>query len=64
MESEKTNVLKFSDAAKFIGVSKSYLYQLTAKKKVPCYKPFGKQLFFSRLELENWLLSNKKEETA
>ncbi|MCF8401455.1 MAG: helix-turn-helix domain-containing protein [Bacteroidales bacterium] len=52
------DVLNFEEAAEFTGLSKSYLYQLTHKNLVPCYRPLGKQLRFSKAELEKWMLSN------
>jgi excisionase family DNA binding protein len=53
------NVLTFSEAARYTGFSKSYLYKLTHLQKIPCSKPAGKMLFFDRAELENWLLTNQ-----
>jgi excisionase family DNA binding protein len=58
--SQKT-VLNFTEAAAYCGLSKSYLYKLTSAAGIPCYKPQGKQIYFSRSELDKWLLSNKKE---
>jgi excisionase family DNA binding protein len=54
-------VLNFTEAAEYCGLSRSYLYKLTSAAGIPCYKPQGKQIYFSRVELDNWLLSNKKE---
>lgn len=53
------NVLTFSEAARYTGFSRSYLYKLTHLQKIPCSKPAGKMLFFDRAELENWLLTNQ-----
>jgi excisionase family DNA binding protein len=46
---------------KYIGVSESLLYKLTAAKEVPHYKPRGKMLYFNREEIDKWLLQNKQE---
>jgi excisionase family DNA binding protein len=54
-------VLNFTEAAAYCGLSKSYLYKLTSAAVIPCYKPQGKQIYFSRAELDHWLLRNKKE---
>jgi len=35
------------------------MYQHTASKKIPHYKPEGKLIYFKREDLDNWLLSNK-----
>lgn len=52
------NVLTFDEACKFTGLSKSYMYKLTHQNKVPFSKPHGKNIYFSREELEKWLLKN------
>ena len=59
-------VLTFEDVALITGLSKSYLYKLTSTNQIPHYKPSGKQLYFDREEIENWLRRNKiatEEET-
>ena len=53
------DVLTSDEAATYMGVSKSYLYKLTMERKIPHYKPMGKMVYFSRQELEQWLLTNK-----
>lgn len=53
-------VLNFDEAADYTGISKSYLYKLSCSGGIPCYKPNGKTLFFNRLELDRWLLRNRK----
>jgi len=53
-------VLTFSEAARYTGFSRSYLYKLTSMQKIPCSKPAGKMIFFDRVELENWLLRNQE----
>lgn len=52
-------VLTSDEAAKYMGVSMSYLYKLTMKQQIPHYKPMGKMCYFNRLELEQWLQSNR-----
>lgn len=52
-------VLTSDEAAKYMGVSKSYLYKLTMRQQIPHYKPMGKMCYFNRLELERWLQSNR-----
>ena len=52
--------LTFSEAANYLDLSESYLYQLVSRGQVPSYKPNGKKLYFSRKELDQWLLSNKQ----
>ncbi len=57
------SVLTFEEAASYMGMSRSYLYKLTATKQIPHYKPGGKMLFFERAELEAWLLSRRVDTT-
>lgn len=53
-------VLTSEDAARYLGVSKSCLYQWTSGRKIPYYKPpLGKLLYFRRDEIEQWALSNR-----
>jgi len=60
--SQKT-VLNFDEVAAYTGLSKSYLYKLTFSGGIPCYKPQGKQLYFSKEEIDRWLLQNRKATT-
>ena len=53
-------VLTFDEACDYTGISRSYLYKLTAKGKIPHSKPNGKLLFFEKEKLVNWLLQNKR----
>lgn len=52
-------VLTVEEAARYMGVSKSYIYKLTCSKEIPHYKPLGKMCYFNRKELEDWLQSNR-----
>lgn len=52
-------VLTSDEAAKYMGVSKSYLYKLTMKQQIPHFKPMGKMCYLNRQELEQWLQSNR-----
>lgn len=57
-------VLNFNEVAAYTGLSKSYLYKLTCSGGIPCYKPQGKHIYFSRQEIDNWLLQNRKATNA
>lgn len=52
-------VLTSDEAARYMGISKSYLYKLTMTKQIPHYKPMGKICYFNRQELEQWLQLNR-----
>jgi len=50
--------LTFNEAVQYLDISKSYLYKLTCKNKIPHYKPQGKKIYFDKSELDAWLLMN------
>ena len=52
-------ILTLEEVAKYTNYSKSYIYKLTSRREIPCYKPNGKQLYFKRTEIEEWLLIGK-----
>ena len=54
-------VLTFDEASDYMGISKSYLYKLTATGKIPHSKPNGKMLFVEKKKLVEWLLQNKRK---
>lgn len=51
-------ILTSDEAAKYMGISMSYLYKLTMRREIPHYKPTGKLCYFNRQELINWLQRN------
>lgn len=51
-------VLTFDQACDYTGLSRSYMYKLTARGEIPFSKPRGKLIFLSREKLDNWLLNN------
>jgi DNA binding domain, excisionase family len=53
------NVLCFGDVALLTGLSHSYLYKLTSGHLIPHYKPNGKQVYFDRVEVEDWMKQNR-----
>ena len=52
-------VLTSDEAARYMGISRSYLYKLTMEKRIPHNKPMGKMCFFNRKEIEMWLQANR-----
>ncbi|HLL43175.1 MAG TPA: helix-turn-helix domain-containing protein [Segetibacter sp.] len=46
------------EAATYIGISQSTLYKLPSAGILPFSKPNAKLIYFSRISLDNWLLSN------
>lgn len=51
-------ILTIDEVALYTGLKKSYLYKLTAARAIPHYKPNGKNCYFRRAELEEWLTAN------
>ena len=49
--------LSLTEAAAFVGLSKSCFYQMTKNRQVPHYKPNGGKVFFDPAELEAWVKS-------
>jgi excisionase family DNA binding protein len=55
-QTDRDRPLSFTEAAHYLNSSKSYLYKLTHRRLIPCFKPLGKKLFFKRQDLEAFLL--------
>lgn len=53
------DVLTSEEAARYMGISRSYLYKLTMRREIPHFKPTGKCVYFNRAELEQWLQNNR-----
>lgn len=52
------DVFNLGEACAYLGMSESLLYKLTANREIPHYKPRGKNIFFSKEELDAWLLQH------
>lgn len=53
------NVLCLNDVVLLTGLSKSHIYKMTHSRKITFYKPNGKQIYFDRSEIENWMKQNR-----
>ena len=51
-------VLTSDEAAAYLGISKSALYKLTMRRKIPCYKS-AKLCYFDRQEIIDWMKANR-----
>lgn len=56
--------LTLQEASEYLGVSKSYLYQLTHKNLIPFFKPNGKMCYFTKTDLNKYLLRNRKADQS
>ena len=63
LKAQTEKSLTFDEAARYLDVSKSHLYKLTSANKIPHYKPQGKRIYFTRAELDTWLLRNPVKTT-
>lgn len=53
--------LNLSEAAKYLGLSKSFIYKKTSKRNgLPFYKIGNKLIYFKKSELDAWLVSNRQ----
>ena len=55
--------LTLNEAANYLSIAKSTLYKLTASRMIPFSKPNGKKIYFSKIQLQEWvLLKNRNPE--
>jgi excisionase family DNA binding protein len=52
--------LNVQEAAAFLGLKPSYVYNLCHFGKLPHFKPGGKKIVFKQSDLENYLFRNRK----
>jgi excisionase family DNA binding protein len=52
-------VLTVQQAAEFLDLTTQTVYGLVSDRKIPFSKPTGSRLYFSRLDLVDWLKSKK-----
>lgn len=55
LNGDSTRLLTAEEAADYLHITLKSLYGLSHKKKVPHYKPFGKNLYFDRKDLDQLL---------
>jgi excisionase family DNA binding protein len=56
---ETQKPLNVEQAAEFLGLKPSYIYNLVFYGKLAAYKPGGKKLFFKVSDLEKYAYGNK-----
>jgi len=47
------------EAAEYLGITKGALYTLVSKKKISCYRPTGKNLYFRLEDLDAFAFRNR-----
>lgn len=56
----KKDMLSFDEACEYLQLKASCLYKMTGGHRIPFYRPGGKRIYFKRIELDQWLQSNKR----
>jgi excisionase family DNA binding protein len=56
-------IMSLADAAKYLRVSKGFLYKLTSRHEIPFHKPHGKLIYFLKQDLDAWALRNRSKST-
>ncbi len=51
--------MNFIECSQYLNLNRTYLYRLTRQGKIPCYKPHGGKLYFSKKELDQWIKGEK-----
>ena len=49
------DMLTSEEACYYLGISMSQLYKMTSAHTIPHYKPRGKQVYFCKKELDEWM---------
>jgi excisionase family DNA binding protein len=52
-------MLSFEEALRYLNLSASYLYKLTAGRVIAHFKPGGKLVYFRRVDLDEWMQTGK-----
>jgi excisionase family DNA binding protein len=58
------DVFTFGECCRYTGISKTYMYKLTCTNRVPHFKPHGKTIYFSKEEVDGWLMKNPVKTTG
>jgi excisionase family DNA binding protein len=56
---ENKEILTVNEAAEFLNLETSYLYQLTSKRLIPFYRP-GRKLYFKKSDLVDWISKHRQ----
>lgn len=54
----KKDMLDSDEAAFYLGISRNRLYKIAKMYHINHYRPTGGKLYFSRVELDNWIKTN------
>jgi prophage regulatory protein len=54
-------IFTVEDVVNYTGFSKSYVYKLVHNNILPYSKPNNRTLFFTKTEIDEWLMKNKSK---
>ncbi|MEW5976026.1 MAG: helix-turn-helix domain-containing protein [Acidobacteriota bacterium] len=54
-----TKPYNLGDAARYLDITKSHVYQLTCRGLIAHYKPAGKRIYFDKADLDAYLRRNR-----
>jgi predicted DNA-binding transcriptional regulator AlpA len=57
------DVFTFEECCLYAGILRTYMYKLTCTNRVPHFKPHGKIIYFSKAEIDAWLMKNPVKTT-
>lgn len=64
MKQIEKRVLTFKEGVAYLGYAKSTTYKMVSAGILPYSKPNGGSIFFDRIKLEEWMLSNASSSLA
>lgn len=56
-------ILSIDDLCSYLQISKNTAYRLTSSKKIKFYRPFGKQIYFAKEDVIDFLKRNPVHDT-
>ena len=59
----RKDVFTFEECCLYTGISRTYMYKLTCNNRIPHFKPHGKIIYFSKGEIDAWLMKNPVKTT-
>lgn len=64
IERSTKTVMNINEVAAYTGYSIHIIRKLMCQHEIPFYKPRGKNSFFRRSEIDDWLCRNRQETTT
>lgn len=55
---QEKEILNLGEACAYLSTSKSQMYKLTSQNIIPHSKPGGKLVYFKKVDLDAWAMSN------